>query len=93
VTNEMTEESAGWTGGQRAFGDFAPGLVYYTDRVLFDEVWERPEFSKRDRSRLSGSCTGGTCGSHWMASELDLTPFQASSRSPDNGSNSRFTQI
>ncbi|MFE7069238.1 hypothetical protein ACFU96_03980 [Streptomyces sp. NPDC057620] len=30
----------GWTGGKNAFGDFAPGLVHYTDRVLFDEVWE-----------------------------------------------------
>jgi 4-carboxymuconolactone decarboxylase len=42
--------TTGWTGGQEAFGDFAPGLVRYTDKVLFDEVWERPELSKRDRS-------------------------------------------
>lgn len=40
----------GWTGGTNAFGDFAPGLAHYTDKVLFDEVWERPELSKRDRS-------------------------------------------
>ena len=25
------EQSTGWTGGQRAFGAFAPGLVHYTD--------------------------------------------------------------
>jgi 4-carboxymuconolactone decarboxylase len=43
-------DNPGWTGGQRAFGDFAPGLVHYTDQLLFDEVWERPELSKRDRS-------------------------------------------
>ena len=49
----MTDETAGWTGGQRAFGDFAPGLVHYTDRVLFDEVWERPELSKRDSSLIT----------------------------------------
>lgn len=49
----MSEETTGWTGGQRAFGDFAPGLVHYTDRVLFDEVWERPELSKRDRSLVT----------------------------------------
>jgi 4-carboxymuconolactone decarboxylase len=50
----MTEQiPAGWTGGQRAFGDFAPGLVHYTDRILFDEVWERPELSKRDRSLIT----------------------------------------
>ena len=47
----MTEDSkAGWTGGQRTFGDFAPGLIHYTDKILFDEVWARPELSKRDRS-------------------------------------------
>ena len=32
------------------FGDFAPKLVELTDRVLFDDVWERKELSKRDRS-------------------------------------------
>ncbi|ANF31589.1 4-carboxymuconolactone decarboxylase [Leifsonia xyli] len=44
---------SGWTGGRRAFGDFAPGLVHYTDEVLFDEVWERPGLSKRDRSLIT----------------------------------------
>ena len=46
----MAAPSTGWTSGQQAFGDFAPGLVHYTDQVLFDEVWERPGLSKRDRS-------------------------------------------
>jgi len=50
----MTDATTpGWTGGQRAFGDFAPGLVHYTDEVLFDEVWERPQLSKRDRSLVT----------------------------------------
>lgn len=31
-------------------GDFAPKLVELTDDVLFSDVWERPELSKRDRS-------------------------------------------
>ncbi|MCV7383908.1 carboxymuconolactone decarboxylase family protein [Mycolicibacter longobardus] len=47
------EQNTGWTGGQRAFGDFAPGMVHYTDRVLFDEVWARPDLSKRDRSLIT----------------------------------------
>ena len=47
------QQNTGWTGGQRAFGDFAPGMVHYTDRVLFDEVWERPGLSKRDRSLVT----------------------------------------
>ena len=48
----MTDNTphTGWTGGQNAFGDFAPALAHYTDRILFDEVWERPGLSKRDRS-------------------------------------------
>ncbi|MFE2985022.1 carboxymuconolactone decarboxylase family protein [Streptomyces sp. NPDC059262] len=45
--------STGWTGGKKAFGDFAPGMVQYTDRVLFDEVWEREGLSKRDRSLVT----------------------------------------
>src|SRR3569833_1559997 len=53
-TITMTDQqNTGWTGGQRAFGDFAAGMVHYTDRVLFDEVWERPELSKRDRSLIT----------------------------------------
>lgn len=49
----IEEKSVGWTGGQRTFGDFAPGMVHYTDKVLFDEVWERDGLSKRDRSLIT----------------------------------------
>jgi 4-carboxymuconolactone decarboxylase len=35
---------------EKMIGDFAPKLVDLTDRVLFGDVWERPELSKRDRS-------------------------------------------
>ena len=35
---------------EKMIGDFAPKLVDLTDRVLFSDVWERPELSKRDRS-------------------------------------------
>ncbi|MHB9861443.1 carboxymuconolactone decarboxylase family protein [Streptomyces sp. YIM S03343] len=45
--------STGWTGGKNAFGDFAPGMVHYTDKILFDEVWERQGLSKRDRSLVT----------------------------------------
>jgi 4-carboxymuconolactone decarboxylase len=38
------------SGAQTMFGDLAPGLVHLTDDVLFGEVWERPQLSKRDRS-------------------------------------------
>ena len=35
------------------FADIAPALAQYTDEVLFGEVWERPELSKRDRSLIT----------------------------------------
>jgi 4-carboxymuconolactone decarboxylase len=35
---------------QKMLGDFAPKLVELTDEVLFGDVWERRELSKRDRS-------------------------------------------
>jgi 4-carboxymuconolactone decarboxylase len=52
MTNAENRQS-GWTGGKHAFGGFAPGLVHYTDQVLFDEVWEREGLSKRDRSLIT----------------------------------------
>ena len=35
---------------KQLLGDFAPKLIELTDDVLFGDVWERPELSKRDRS-------------------------------------------
>jgi 4-carboxymuconolactone decarboxylase len=35
---------------QAAMGSFAPKLAQITDDVLYGDVWERPELSKRDRS-------------------------------------------
>jgi len=40
---------------QNLIGDFAPKLVELTDGVLFDDVWERRELSKRDRSLITVS--------------------------------------
>jgi 4-carboxymuconolactone decarboxylase len=38
---------------QTLVGDFAPKLVELADQVLFDDVWERKELSKRDRSLIT----------------------------------------
>ncbi len=46
-------ESQGQTPAQQLIGDFAPKLVALTDEVLFGDVWERPELSKRDRSLIT----------------------------------------
>ena len=38
---------------EKMIGDFAPKLVDLTDRVLFGDVWEREDLSKRDRSLVT----------------------------------------
>jgi 4-carboxymuconolactone decarboxylase len=38
---------------QGPIGDFAPKLAELTDDVLYGDVWERPELSKRDRSLVT----------------------------------------
>ncbi|HEX4949726.1 MAG TPA: carboxymuconolactone decarboxylase family protein [Blastocatellia bacterium] len=38
---------------QRAIGDFSPKLAEITDDVLYGDVWERPQLSKRDRSLVT----------------------------------------
>ena len=37
----------------KLLGDFAPKLVQLTEDVLFADVWERKELSKRDRSLIT----------------------------------------
>ena len=46
-------DSEAMTPAQKAIGDFAPKLVSLTDDVLFGDVWERAELSKRDRSLIT----------------------------------------
>src|SRR6266550_7951057 len=41
------------TPAQKLIGDFSPKMVSLTDDVLFGDVWERPELSKRDRSLVT----------------------------------------
>ena len=37
------------------WGDIAPHLTEVTDRVLFDDIWQRPGLSPRDRSLVTVS--------------------------------------
>jgi 4-carboxymuconolactone decarboxylase len=46
MTTEATPMRAPW-------GDIAPRLTEITDRILFDDVWQRPELSPRDRSLVT----------------------------------------
>jgi len=43
----MTKEPSA---ARKMLGELAPKLVELTDDVLFGDVWERPQLSKRDRS-------------------------------------------
>ena len=38
---------------RKSLGDFAPKLVDLTEDVLFGDIWERPQLSKRDRSLIT----------------------------------------
>jgi len=38
---------------RKSLGDFAPKLLDLTEDVLFGDVWERPQLSKRDRSLIT----------------------------------------
>jgi 4-carboxymuconolactone decarboxylase len=46
---------AAQTPAQRLMGDIAPKLAELTDGILFGDVWERPQLSKRDRSLVTVS--------------------------------------
>jgi 4-carboxymuconolactone decarboxylase len=41
------------TPAKKIIGDFAPKLVQLTDEVIFGDIWERPQLSKRDRSLIT----------------------------------------
>lgn len=36
--------------GQQLLGDIAPRLAELTDQLLFDDIWQRPQLSPRERS-------------------------------------------
>ncbi len=38
---------------QQLFGDIAPKLAELSDGVLFGDIWERTQLSKRDRSMIT----------------------------------------
>jgi 4-carboxymuconolactone decarboxylase len=74
------------TPAQKAIGDFAPKLVSLTDDVLFGDVWERTELSKRDRSLITVAALITNGSSEQLRSHL--------SRAKDNGlSEAELTEV
>lgn len=60
----MAEKISEPSGAQKAFGDFAPAFVGFTDDVLFGQVWTRPELAPRERSLITVAAltAGGNTG-------------------------------
>ena len=48
-----TAQASEPSGARKMFGDFAPGLVHFTDDVLFGQVWKRPQLSPKERSLIT----------------------------------------
>lgn len=40
---------------QQLMGDIAPKMADLTDKVLYGDIWERPQLSRRDRSLVTVS--------------------------------------
>ncbi len=62
---------------QKRFGSLAPKMADLTDNVLFGDVWERPQLSKRDRSLVTVSALVALYRPDQLRSHL--------SRARDNG--------
>ncbi|HEY4140705.1 MAG TPA: carboxymuconolactone decarboxylase family protein [Pseudolabrys sp.] len=56
---------------QKRFGSFAPKIADLTDDVLYGDVWERPQLSKRDRSLITVSALIAMYRPDQLRSHLD----------------------
>jgi len=53
ITEQPEHRGEPTSAAAKLLGDFAPKLVQLTQDVLFADVWERKELSKRDRSLIT----------------------------------------
>src|SRR5438309_11560096 len=53
MRRKKMSESQEQTPAQKLIGNFLPKMVSLTDDMLFGDVWERTELSKRDRSLIT----------------------------------------
>jgi 4-carboxymuconolactone decarboxylase len=67
----MTDEKEP-SGAQKAFGEFAPDLVYFTDNVLFGQVWPRTQLAPKERSLVTISVLAALGASDQLGYHLDL---------------------
>ncbi|MGU3438191.1 carboxymuconolactone decarboxylase family protein [Actinomycetes bacterium M1A6_2h] len=50
LPQDLAAEEQRAAGVERVYGTTAPGVVQYTDDVLFDDLWLRPDLAPRDHS-------------------------------------------
>jgi 4-carboxymuconolactone decarboxylase len=60
------------SGAKQMFGDFAPGLVAFTDDVLFGQVWKRTELSPKARSLVTVGCLATSGNTDQLVYHLGL---------------------
>jgi 4-carboxymuconolactone decarboxylase len=60
------------SGAARMFGDFAPGLVHFTDDMLFGQVWKRTELSPKERSLVTVACLATSGNTDQLVYHLGL---------------------
>jgi 4-carboxymuconolactone decarboxylase len=65
---------------QQLMGATAPKLAELTDQVLYADIWERPELSKRDRSLITVSALVAMNRSDQLRSHLALAQLNGVSR-------------
>jgi 4-carboxymuconolactone decarboxylase len=58
------------SGARATIGDIAPKLAELTDDVLFGDVWERSQLSKRDRSLITCAALVATGKTEQMSFHL-----------------------
>ncbi|WP_320537636.1 carboxymuconolactone decarboxylase family protein [Pseudarthrobacter sp. IC2-21] len=73
----MTDQPRQIGGGRKMFGDFAPKLAELTDDMLFEDIWNRPELSPRDRSLITVAVLTAAGNTEQLGSHLG--------RAVDNG--------
>jgi 4-carboxymuconolactone decarboxylase len=60
------------SGAQKAFGEFAPDFVHFTDDVLFGQVWPRTGLSPKERSLVTVSVLAALGASEQLTYHLGL---------------------
>lgn len=75
----MSEEKEP-SGAKKAFGEFAPGFVHFTDDVLFGQVWPRTELSPKERSLVTVSVLATLGASEQLVYHLGLAKETATTR-------------